>query len=51
MPKTKLDKQSLFQIRVTDPEIIHKFKIYAVTNNMTQGEAFTKAVQLLLERS
>jgi hypothetical protein len=48
MSKDKLTEQGLLQIRGIDPEIIRKFKIYAVSNGMTHAETFSKAVQVLL---
>ncbi len=48
MSKDKLTEQGLLQIRGIDPEIIRKFKIYAVSNGITHAETFTKAVQILI---
>lgn len=47
MAKDKLTEQGLLQIRGIDPEIIRKFKIYAVSNGITHAEAFTRAMQIL----
>ena len=43
MAKSKQVEQVL-QIKHISPDIMRKFKIYAVSNNMTQAEAFTEAV-------
>jgi hypothetical protein len=50
MSKDKLTEQGLLQIRGIDPEIIRKFKIYAVSNSMTHAETFKKAVQILADK-
>ncbi len=50
MAKIKLTNQGLLQIRGIEPELIRQFKIYAVSNGLTHGEAFTKAVRLLLSK-
>jgi hypothetical protein len=47
----KLKDRGLLQIRSVDPELIRQFKIYAVSNGLTHGEAFTKAVRLLLDKA
>ncbi len=47
---TKNEQQGLLQIRSVDPKVIHRFKIYAVTNDMTHAQVFTEAFALLSKK-
>jgi hypothetical protein len=50
MAKGKPTEAGILQIRVNDPAIIRKFKVYAASNDLSHGELLTKAF-LLLEAS
>ncbi len=46
----KNEQQGLLQIRSVDPKIIHRFKVYAVTHNITHAQVFTEAFTLLSKK-
>ncbi len=48
MAQVKPTETEMLQIRMNDPEIVLKFKVYATAHRLSHGELLTKAFLALL---